>query len=1670
MIIEHRVFLSSVLLLAAAVFFFVLFLNDTASGNVGSVSAQNLAATDAVDTVPLEVEAPSPVTEAIDAVPLEVEESSPVTDAVDTMPLEVEEPSPVTEAIDTVPLEVEEPSPVTEAIDTVPLEVEEPSPVTEAIDTVPLEIEESSPVTDAVDTMPLEVEEPSPVTEAVYTVPLEVEEPSPVTEAVYTVPLEVEEPSPVTEAVYTVPLEVEEPSPVTEAINTVPLELGETSPVTEAVDTVPLELEETLPVTEAVETVPMEVEGTLPVTEAVDTMLPEVAHAMQPTSPVNTAPNVNHDDILHIIWEREPRFGGVWVDTTDEGKVLHVLLTGGEEGAFTATDRVHRAVVEIFGRSFDAVVREQADYTIGDLSGWHASLRERVWDIQEVISLDLDERGNRLRIGVEGVAGTKGRVYSLADDLQIPEEAIVVYEDEIVDILPPPLIPPELPSGDYAYATSSHNGTLREPLPPAVGGTQLTIPSSSCTLSFGVRLVGEVGIVTNSHCTEVQNALDGAEFLYTVDEELLAVETRDPGNTSDPAGIGRCEMQFSGSAVDKCRYSDAAYAKGAGEVPIAVGLIARPEVLYTGRIRPISAVDIRRVTAIDGDNPYFKIAGINSVLLGETVNKVGRTTGWTEGVVLETCRDSRVASFLNEVILCNTDSDFYSQGGDSGSPVFLRNSEDSDYVDLVGVHWGGNSSVNAFSPIDAVFEEVFPELSSEEERTDAVSYFCGRTREVLGEVLAIAGSANRCGEDLSLVTKLDLRDRDINILEVSEFSGLPNLERIDLSGNNLSSLTDEIFSGLPAGLEVYLHGNDASGEPLTPADIENLLEHLPHSAALYLDGGDANLSGFGSSAYEFRGNGFIELDINLGGDRPQNHETIVGRISLQPVNAELSDTPRWEFTFTFEGQGVEGAAFSPPRESLAYLAPPIPERFSTGGDAFIAGIEFVYEETGMIAFTADTPTVAITVNADLMPTFGASAVTDQVYTAGVQITSLTLPAAMGGDGSLTYSVFPALSEGLIFNPSTLQITGTPTSEQSRMTYTLTAGDTDGDTATLTFRITVKIDDGAYDGIANSILTAINLPLGGSSSGSLILDDIDFYRVVVTEPGSLGFFTTGSVDTIGQLQSSGGDELVMFGTGDDDGGGRNFRFEYFVQPGTYFLVVKGFSGIDEGPYTAHAAFVTGNDLIPTFGSIGIRDRLYTVGVQITSLDLPPAMGGNGSLTYSVFPALSEGLIFNPSTLQITGTPTSARTQRIYTLTARDIDGDTATLTFRITVIAGDGIANSISTAINLPLGGSSSGDLISDDVDFYRVVVTEPRRLVLFTTGSLDTIGQLQNSDGDELVRFRTGDDAGADFNFRFEYSAQPGTYFLAVTGFRSIEVGPYTAHATFEPDYNFMPSFRGTSVTDQVYTQGVQISSLTLPAAREGNGSPTYSLSPSLSAGLIFNPSTLQITGTPTSARAQTTYTLTARDTDGDTATLTFRITVIASDGIANSISTAINLTFGGSSSGSLISDDVDFYRVVVTEPGSLVLFTTGSIDTTGQLQNSGGDELVRLRTGDDAGTGFNFRFEYSAQPGTYFLVVTGYSSRVTGPYTVHATFVPDNDIVTVGFVQPAYRISENAGSVTLTVSVLSGIIEDSAGVTVSVMTLDGSATAGEDYSRFMETLTFQLRCEDFGCVSVYIV
>ena len=103
-------------------------------------------------------------------------------------------------------------------------------------------------------------------------------------------------------------------------------------------------------------------------------------------------------------------------------------------------------------------------------------------------------------------------------------------------------------------------------------------------------------------------------------------------------------------------------------------------------------------------------------------------------------------------------------------------------------------------------------------------------------------------------------------------------------------------------------------------------------------------------------------------------------------------------------------------------------------------------------------------------------------------------------------------------------------------------------------------------------------------------------------------------------------------------------------------------------------------------------------------MPGATGGDGSLTYTIDPALPHGLLLNGTT--ITGAATEARAETSDTLAASDADGDAATLTFRLAVASAT--APKISDAAvtsTLSRGGDTyaMGDAITVRIDFDRLV-------------------------------------------------------------------------------------------------------------------------------------------------------------------------------------------------------------------------------------------------------------------------------------------------------------------------------------------------------------------------------
>ena len=364
-------------------------------------------------------------------------------------------------------------------------------------------------------------------------------------------------------------------------------------------------------------------------------------------------------------------------------------------------------------------------------------------------------------------------------------------------------------------------------------------------------------------------------------------------------------------------------------------------------------------------------------------------------------------------------------------------------------------------------------------------------------------------------------------------------------------------------------------------------------------------------------------------------------------------------------------------------------------------------------------------NPDFEPDFGGRRGPTLVYRVGTPVeTSLPFPLA-----ATSFRVQPELPDGLSFNTLSAIITGTPTTAQPQMPYTLTAFDDDDDSADLPFTIEVLEDN-----------------------------------------------------------------------------------------------------------------------MPTFAS-GVADQTYRVGSAIDALQLPMATGGDGAIAYALTPALPNGLTLDSDTHLATGTPTRASSRTLYTWTATDEDGDTATLTFTIEVLqdtmprfreaAGDQTYR-VGTAVSTRLPRATGGDGRLS----YALTPTLPAGLML-DAGQRTISGTPRTAARRTTYAWTATDEDGDTATVRFAIVVEPDS----------------------------MPTF-GDTVADQSYRVSTAIVALVLPAASAGDGELQYALTPTLPPGLVLDIATRTLSGTPTAQVGSAQYTWTATDEDGDTATLTFAIEV----------------------------------------------------------------------------------------------------------------------------------------------------------------------------------------------------
>lgn len=297
-----------------------------------------------------------------------------------------------------------------------------------------------------------------------------------------------------------------------------------------------------------------------------------------------------------------------------------------------------------------SVVVRSAEFSFPQLAQWRDQASDQALPVDGVEFTDLDETENRVVIGVSSQRARMEAVQRLSR-LDVPAEAV-----RFVDAEP---------------AVFEQN--LRQRFRPLRGGFQIAMSNGTCTLGFNAIRNGQHVVLTNSHCSSTYWGNDGTPFYQATvaSTNLVGPEIHDPAGA--PCGF---------FGLQRCRYSDASIVRRNAGVTSDYGYIARTTAWATG-LNNSGSIQINTAS------PRMRITSeLAFPSVNQTLDKIGRTTGWTYGQVDRTCVDISVPSGVgvSGTVRCqDLTRNMHTAPGDSGSPMFVWQ---GSTVRLAGLHWG----------------------------------------------------------------------------------------------------------------------------------------------------------------------------------------------------------------------------------------------------------------------------------------------------------------------------------------------------------------------------------------------------------------------------------------------------------------------------------------------------------------------------------------------------------------------------------------------------------------------------------------------------------------------------------------------------------------------------------------------------------------------------------------------------------------------------------------------------------------------------------------------------------------------------------------------------------------------------------------------------------------------
>jgi hypothetical protein len=654
-------------------------------------------------------------------------------------------------------------------------------------------------------------------------------------------------------------------------------------------------------------------------------------------------------------------------------------------------------------------------------------------------------------------------------------------------------------------------------------------------------------------------------------------------------------------------------------------------------------------------------------------------------------------------------------------------------------------------------------------------------------------------------------------------------------------------------------------------------------------------------------------------------------------------------------------------------------------------------------------TVTLTVNAGA-PTLSYSG-NPFTFTKGTTVSSVTATAS----NISSFALSGRLPNGLSFNTSTGEITGTATELMVATPFVVTGTNSTGQTATETLNITVndaapsnlvyfetsptyttgtRITDNtpsSSGGSVNSYSITPALPAGLSfnSANGVISGTATATRnpaaVHTITASNSGGSTTGTVTlTVNSpaptIAYSGSPYTLTKGTGftlsATSANGSTFAIGGTLPNGLSFDNATGaISGtatelLVSTPYSVTVTNSTGqsastiinltvNDVAPSALSYSTPSATYTVSTTIT--DNTPTISGGTVLSYSITPSLPAGLNFNTTTGVISGTPTAPQNPGVvHAITATNSGGSTSA-NVTLTVNAGAPTLSYSGNPFTFTKGTAvSSVTATASNVSLFALSGRLPNGLSFSTS-----TGEITGTATELMV-------------------ATP----FVVTGTNSTG---QTATVTLNITVNdAAPSGLAYFDAAPTYTTGIRITDNT--PSSNGGAVLSYSITPALPAGMSLNAVNGVISGTATATQNPAViHTITASNSGGST-TGTVTVTVNSPAPTIAYSGSPYTLTKGTGYTLSATSTNGSTFAIGGTLPNGLNLdASTGAISGTATelLVATPYSVTVTNSTGQAASTTINLTvndlapsaLSYSAPSATYTVstAITDNTPTISG-------------------------------------------------------------------------------------------